>query len=206
MIVLFPTLSSKTTAETSRSILRIPCRQHAHRFVGRTRDVGELRGALQAAARARGRLVFVGGEPGIGKTRLVSELAEYVQARRSALVLRSTCWEGDGASAFWPWVQLIRGYSRLVDPEQLRQDIGSGAADVAQLVPEALPGFTVAAQPEAGADRVRLFDAITTFWRTASVRLPLIVDDLHWGDTSSLLLLRYLGQQLRGARLLVLGT
>ncbi len=133
-------------------------------------------------------------------------LAEYVQARRSALVLRSTCWEGDGASAFWPWVQLIRGYSRLVDPEQLRQDIGSGAADVAQLVPEALPGFTVAAQPEAGADRVRLFDAITTFWRTASVRLPLIVDDLHWGDTSSLLLLRYLGQQLRGARLLVLGT
>jgi predicted ATPase len=78
--------------------------------------------------------VFVGGEPGIGKTRLVSELADYAEARQSALVLWSTCWEGEGAPAFWPWVQLIRGYSGHVDVSTLRQDFGGGAADIAQLI------------------------------------------------------------------------
>jgi transcriptional regulator with AAA-type ATPase domain len=79
----------------------LPTRSSSHRFVGRARDLRQLRAALQVASAGHGRLVFVGGEPGIGKTRLVGELADYAEARRSALVLWSTCREGEGAPAFW---------------------------------------------------------------------------------------------------------
>src|SRR5690349_6762751 len=78
----------------------------------------------------------VAGEAGIGKTRLVEELAGRANAR-GAMVLWGRCWEGAGAPAFWPWVQVIRGYVQVQaeDLASLRHDLGGGAADIAQLVP-----------------------------------------------------------------------
>jgi predicted ATPase len=80
-------------------------------FVGRARALAELDAALEAAASGQGSLVLVTGDPGIGKTRLAHELT--VRARsRGALVLWGTCWEGGGAPAYWPWVQVIRSWIR----------------------------------------------------------------------------------------------
>ena len=179
-------------------------------FVGREREVGELRAALDAALSARGRLVLIGGEPGIGKTRLADELAARA-SERGARVAWGRCWEAGGAPAYWPWVQSLRSYVREADPETIRADLGPGAPYVARVLPELrelVPGLPPAPQLDPEAARFSLFDATATFLLAVSRRTPLLIvlDDLHAADQPSLLLLEFLAQQLGHERILVLGT
>jgi DNA-binding NarL/FixJ family response regulator len=170
-------------------------------FVGREAELAALAADLEGAvAGGRGGVVLLGGEPGIGKTRLAEELA--VQATScGALVLWGHCWEGEGAPAFWPWGQVVRAYVETVDPAALRQEMGAGAADIAQVVPavrERLPELPAPPPLEPEAARFRLFDSLTGFLRAAAARRPLllVLDDLHWADVPSLVLLRFLGREL----------
>ena len=126
------------------------------------------------------------------------------------MVLWGRCWEGEGAPAFWPWVQIVRAYVEAVDPAVLRQDMGAGAADIAQVVPavhDRLPDLPIPPPVEPEAARFRLFDSLAGFLRAAAGRRPLllVLDDLHWADAPSLALLRFLGRELEGAGLLVVG-
>ena len=113
---------------------------------------------------------------------------------------------------YWPWVQAIRSYVRERDSKQLSSDMGSGAADIAEIVSdvrEKLPGLPSPPQlddPESA--RFRLFDSVTAFLRTASQSRPLVVvlDDLHWSDEPSLMLMQFLVRELSGSRLLLIGT
>ena len=73
-------------------------------FVGRQREMGELKACLEDALSGRGRLVTLVGEPGIGKTRTAQELATYAGLRQ-AQVLWGRCYEGEGAPPYWPWVR-----------------------------------------------------------------------------------------------------
>jgi predicted ATPase len=122
------------------------------------------------------------------------------------------CWEGEGAPAFWPWVQVVRAYVQLRagDPSELRRELGAGAADIAQLVPgvrDHLPDLPVPPPVEREAARFRLFDSLTGFLQAAGRRpLLLILDDLHWADAPSLALLRFVSRELEEAGLLVLGS
>ena len=79
-------------------------------FVGRARELAALDDALSDALGGRGRVLLIGGEPGIGKSRLIEELAARARGRE-AQVLVGRCWEAGGAPAYWPWVQALRGYS-----------------------------------------------------------------------------------------------
>jgi hypothetical protein len=81
-------------------------------FVGRDRELAELRAGLDDAVAGRGRLFLLTGEPGIGKSRLVEELARHARARDAAALV-GRCWEAGGAPAYWPWIQALRGYVRL---------------------------------------------------------------------------------------------
>jgi eukaryotic-like serine/threonine-protein kinase len=83
-------------------------------FIGREEELAALNADLEAALGGRGGVVLLGGEPGIGKTRLVEELAAAAAAR-GALVLWGRCWEGEGAPVFWPWIQVVRGYVQASD-------------------------------------------------------------------------------------------
>src|SRR6516162_8414974 len=184
-------------------------------FVGRAGELAALTADLDAAVGGRGGVVLVAGEPGIGKTRLVEELAARAIAR-GAVVLWGRCWEGAGAPAFWPWVQVIRGYlqGQAEDLASLRHDLGAGAADIAQLVPavhDRIPDLPAPPPLEPEAARFRLFDSLAGFLRTASARRPLllVLDDLHWADASSLALLRFMSRELdggEGSSPLVLGS
>ena len=179
-------------------------------FVGRAQETQELRNALEEALSSRGRLLLLAGEPGIGKTRLAGELATYAQLRGAA-VLWGRCYEGEGAPAYWPWVQLIRSYVTGYDAQTLRSEMGAGAADIAQVVQEVgerLPDLPEPPEQDPEQARFRFFDSMTTFLRNASETQPLvlILDDLHWADKPSLLLLEFLAPLLHDARLLVLGT
>src|SRR5688500_19281733 len=72
-------------------------------FVGRTREITQLREGLEAALAGRGRLLLVSGEPGSGKTRVTEELSTYARMRGVG-VLVGKCFDGKGAPAFWPWL------------------------------------------------------------------------------------------------------
>src|SRR5215470_11885411 len=89
-------------------------RAAAELFVGRERELAQLEAALGEAIGGRGRLCLIAGEPGIGKTRL-AECVAASAAGRSATVIWGRCWEGEGAPAFWPWVQVIRALIRQGD-------------------------------------------------------------------------------------------
>ena len=179
-------------------------------FVGRQREMEELKGCLEDALSGRGRLVTLVGEPGIGKTRTAQELATYA-GLRSAQVLWGRCYEGQGAPPYWPWVQAIRSYVRDGDQERLRSEMGAGAADIAEIVSdirEQLPDLQTPPQLDPDQARFRLFDSITAFLKSAGRRQPLvlILEDLQWADQPSLLLLEFLARELAGGRLLLIGT
>jgi hypothetical protein len=177
-------------------------------FVGRDEELDELRGAAEEVLGGRGRLVLLSGEPGIGKTRTSEEVATYARLR-GAKAHWGRCHEGEGAPSYWPWVQVIRSYVREADPVALAWEMGAGGAEIARVVPELADRVGGAA--EAGEDeraRFRLFDSISTFLRNAASSRPivLVLDDLHWADEPTLLLLQFLARQLGDSSLLVIGT
>jgi len=179
-------------------------------FVGRQREMGELKAALEDALSGRGRTVMLVGEPGIGKTRTAQELATYA-GLRGAQVLWGRCYDNTGAPPYWPWVQAIRGYVRDTEPERLQSEMGTGAADIAEIaseVRERLPNLKSLPALEPEQARFRLFDSVSSFLRAAGRHQPLVLvlEDLHWSDRPSLLLLEFLARELAGARLMLLGT
>lgn len=179
-------------------------------FVGRERELGELIQALDDAASGRGRLILLGGEPGIGKSRLADELASRARNAGHA-VLWGRGWEDAGAPPFWPWVQALRSHVRSSDPDEVRSQLGSGAGDLAQMLPELrdlFPDIAPLPAAESESARFQLFDSTTTFLRNAALRRPLliVVDDLQAADTPSILFLRFLATQLGDMRVLVVGT
>jgi DNA-binding SARP family transcriptional activator len=179
-------------------------------FVGRERELAELIEGLDDAFAGRGRLVLLVGEPGIGKSRLAEELIADAEAR-GARVLVGRCWEAGGAPAYWPWVQSLRAHVRESDDSTLRSQLGAGAAELAQIVPELRARFPDLPEPlglESEGARFRLFDATAEFLRNASESRPLVLvlDDLHAADASSLLLLRFVARELGSTRILLVGA
>ncbi len=179
-------------------------------FVGRDRELAEMLEALDASGSGRGRVFLVGGEPGIGKSRLADELATRARANGHE-VLWGRGWDGAGAPAYWPWVQALRAHLRSADPDELRRQLGSGARDIAQMLPELrdrYPDLPAPAEAESASARFQLFDSTVAFLRNAAAAHPLLVilDDLHAADTPSILLLRFVASQMADIPMLLVGT
>src|SRR5688572_7636377 len=111
-------------------------RERSRDFVGRQPELLALQAALSDARSGQARLVCISGEAGVGKTRLAGELAADA-TRQGALVAWGRCWEGGGAPAYWPWIQVVRAITR---------EVGGGVAlfegreRLARLVPGVRPG------------------------------------------------------------------
>jgi DNA-binding winged helix-turn-helix (wHTH) protein/tetratricopeptide (TPR) repeat protein len=179
-------------------------------FVGR--DAAMQRGiaALDDAAASRGRVVLLVGEPGIGKTRALDELASAARAR-GFRVLAARCYEGDGAPAFWPWIQVLRAALAEVDDASLDELLGASAADVAELVPELRERRPTLPAPAGSADeqaRFRLFDGVAAFLGRLARRRPLWIalDDLHWADAATLRLFEFAASEWRDAPIGLAGS
>jgi DNA-binding SARP family transcriptional activator/predicted ATPase len=176
-------------------------------FVGRDSELAELVAGLDDAFAGRGRLVLLVGEPGIGKSRLAEELIAHARGR-GARVLVGRCWEAGGAPAYWPWVQSLRTYVRDAPPDALTHELGVGAADLAEVLPDLrrrLPDLPQPASPASEGARFRLFEAATSLLLSATRDRPLVVvlDDLHAADEPSLLLLRFVAREIAASRLLM---
>jgi DNA-binding SARP family transcriptional activator/tetratricopeptide (TPR) repeat protein len=160
------------------------------------RDV-ELREAIAALDEARGatRVVLVEGEPGIGKTRLLEELAAEA-AGRGTTVLWGRAYEGGATPAFWPWLPPLRA---------LAATRGDGG-----LAPELAAVIGSNGEVGGAADRTRfqLFDAVTGLVRAVAADRPLMVvlDDIQWADLASLELLTFVAGQLVDAPVLLACT
>jgi eukaryotic-like serine/threonine-protein kinase len=154
-------------------------------FVGRTGELHELRAALDEAQDGHGLLVLLSGEPGIGKTRLMQEVAREA-GERGWRVAAGRCWEEGGAPAYWPWIQAVRALGG--DVERFAAAAG-GSGD-----------------PET--ERFRLFDAAGQFLVKAARDRPLMIvlDDLHAADAPSLVLLRFVSEAIADAPILVVGS
>jgi DNA-binding winged helix-turn-helix (wHTH) protein/tetratricopeptide (TPR) repeat protein len=188
-----------------------PAAHHgAFPFVGRTEALSQLQSALEDARQGRGRIVFVAGEAGIGKSRLLEEFTRHAAAT-GVQVASGWCWDGDGAPPYWPWVQVLRALVEALDIEKLRAQMGRGAIDIARILPalrEKLPKLAGEAPAHTDQERFQLFDSITRFLRRTTNDDPLIVvlDDLQWADSPSLRLIEFLTREFAGMRLLVVAT
>jgi predicted ATPase len=153
---------------------------------------------------------MVVGEPGIGKTALCEQLATYVSIRGGRTLVGHCYEEGSLSLPYLAFVEAMRTYVLARDPDGLKSDLGSGAADVARIVSEVRDRVAVelrdAGDPED--DRWRLLQSVTTFLRNAATVQPLVIvlEDLHWADRGTLDLLQHVARNLQGARLVVVGT
>jgi hypothetical protein len=181
-------------------------------FVGREHELRQLQQAFEAARSGRGSLMMVVGEPGIGKTALCEQLATYAAIRGSKTLVGHCYEEGSLSLPYLAFVEATRSYVLAREPDGLKQDLGSGAAEVARIVSEVRQRLGIEPPSGGGADpdeeRWRLFQAVAGFLRNASAVQPIIVvlEDLHWADRGTLDMLIHLARNLQDSRLLLVGT
>lgn len=180
------------------------------RFVGRVEERGALQQRLEAAIRGQGSLVLVGGEPGIGKTRLVSEMALHA-IDRGLQVLSGRAYETEGMPPYLPFVEALQQHVRNRRPDELRAELDGNAPYLAKLLPDLhrlLPEIQESPALGPEAERYRLFDGVSDFLLKVAATQPLLLflDDLHWADGATLLLLGHLARRLPEGALLTVGT
>ncbi|MFN2388284.1 MAG: AAA family ATPase [Actinomycetota bacterium] len=179
-------------------------------FVGRQEERAALRKHLERLAQGRGGLVMIGGEPGVGKTRIAEEIALEAQAR-DFRALTGRCYEMDSPPPYLPFIELLEAASREVDKETFRIALGDAAGEVAKVMPQLRNMYSDLPPPldlPPEQERRYLFNSISEFVTRAAATTPLVVvlDDLHWADESSLLLLQHIAQGLEETGVLILGT
>jgi DNA-binding winged helix-turn-helix (wHTH) protein len=181
-------------------------------LVGRTRELQELRLALDDALAGRGAVVLVRGDAGIGKTSLLERFCADQHARGLGIDFHwARCWEAGGAPALWPWRELLRACIAREDASFAQRVLGDQAADLLPLASDSTPASTSRAAGAFESDaqtRFRVFDSIKqVLWRICSQRpLVLLIEDLHAADDASWLLLRFLTGYVREQPLLIVGS
>ena len=103
-------------------------------LVGRARELAELTDAFEHARASRGGVHLILGDPGVGKTRLASALADHAGSR-GATVVWTRGW-GRASPAYWPWVEVVRSLCLQVNGATLRRELGAAADELLRLAPE----------------------------------------------------------------------
>jgi len=176
---------------------------HEAPLIGREPEMGRLRAALAETAAGRGSAVTIVGEAGIGKSRLVDELAAEA-LHRGGRALLGRCYQSEQILALGAWVDALRSSRISTDLACLERLGPVWRAELSRLLPE------VAAAADEGSstpttDYLRLFEAVTRLLGDLASRHPLLVvlEDLHWADEMSLRLLSYLARRASAPVLLV---
>ncbi len=180
-------------------------------FVGRDSERADLRRPLRSAIAGDGGLVLVSGEAGVGKTRLIDEMAAEAENRRMRVLVGHSV-EMDGGPPYLPFVEILE--DALIGPSSpiaYREAVGDLAPEIARLVPGLRRFFPDLASPlELPPEQARryLWDSFAEFLRRASQIGPLllVIEDLHWGDESTFHLLEYLAPLLAEMPVLIVGS
>jgi DNA-binding SARP family transcriptional activator/tetratricopeptide (TPR) repeat protein len=174
-------------------------------FVGRRTEMGQLLEIWSRVARGRGACVFIGGEPGVGKSRLVVELAHAVEESGGRVLVGAT--GSPEATPYESVVDALRSALPLV--ASLKADISLAA--VAELLPEIrgrLPALPDLPRIDAESERIRLFESL--FRSLSGLAKPrpllLVLEDMHWAQSASIELLRFLLRRISGVPLMIVVT
>jgi DNA-binding winged helix-turn-helix (wHTH) protein len=184
----------------------------AYRLVGRNRELDRLRASLQRALHGERQLVFVTGEPGIGKTALVDALQLHVAAdNKSVQIGRGQCVEGyAGKEPYYPMLealaQLCRGPAAELAVKALAEQAPTWLVQ--------FPGLVKREQREelhraiVGATRERMLREIADALQTITAQIPLllVLEDMHWADRSTVDLFSVLGRRREPSKLMLIGT
>ena len=186
--ILAQDLDAAVRATLASSTARTP-------LIGRRSEIDELCGLLSGALSGSGRLVLVSGEPGIGKTRLTEELAAEAMRRRASVFV-GRCYETEGTPPFTPIAEVLEA-ALAQSPEAFRAAMGDDTPEISRLIPRLGRVFPDIGPPlhlDPEQQRRQLFQAVTdTLTRTARAEpFVLVVEDLHWADESTLLMLDHL--------------
>ena len=170
-------------------------------LVGRAGELAALRAAAQRARAGESVTVVVEGEPGIGKSRLVLELADDL-GPGWATVTGHGIDLAEGAVPYGVAAELIQALVRLLGDEHTRQLLGPNAVGLGPLVPPALHGT------DGSLDRLAVYPACRALVEGAARQhaLCLIVEDLHWADVASVDLLTYLAKTVADVAVLLVVT
>ena len=169
-----------------------------------------MRAALDAALAGSGRIVLLGGEPGIGKTRLARVLAGEAESR-GVPVWWGRGWEDGSAPAFWPWNTALRSWIDPTGHEAVAAAAGPWVGELTHVFPvlrDRIPELPPTESSESDRARFRLFETVSRFLRSVAMPAGLVVvlDDVHWADRPSLKLLEFLAADMRDTRLLLVAT
>jgi hypothetical protein len=199
--------------QTSPPVLEVSPLLFAERtaFVGRESERSTIRAAIDRALIGHGSVVMLAGGPGVGKTRLAMEMAEYA-SRVGFRCLVGHCYERDEQFPFLPFAEIIE--SSLAEAPSLddfRRRMGANAAELAQIAPSLRRVFPDLPQPlelPPAQKRRYLFQSVSdTVGHAAQTRSQLyILDDLHWADESTLALLIHLANRVAQLPVVIVGT
>ncbi len=178
-------------------------------FSGRELELQALTDAWKSVAHTGPAAVFISGEPGIGKTRLVSELAHAV-VDQSGCVLAGRC-DDSVSFPFRPFVEAIRSSIDGLDADVVASALGPVAVQLQRIVPELsslLPDLAEATQGDPEFERFQVLRAIVDWIRRSAHERPtlLVLDDIHWADAPTLVALKHLVTELDDDPVLVVGT
>ncbi len=179
-------------------------------FIGREAERAELRRLLQECEQGRGALVMLGGEPGVGKTRLTEELASEAR-ERGFLTFTGHCYDTDGTAPYIPFVEMLESAARTLDVEAFGVALGEDAPQAAKLMPrlrQLFPDMPPAIELPPEQERRFLLNSMRAYIERAAASQPmlLVFEDLHWADEPTLLLFQHLAQRVFESPLLIAGT
>jgi DNA-binding winged helix-turn-helix (wHTH) protein/tetratricopeptide (TPR) repeat protein len=180
-------------------------------FVGRTEELAVLDATWQRVRTGNRQVMLVAGEAGIGKTRLIGEFARRC-LDTGAVILVGHCDE-EALTPYQPFVEALTQFFDQANDAGLAQQLREGdlGSDIARLVPNLtvrIPELGRVAVIDPESERFHLFQAVDRLLSSASKRTALLVllDDLHWADKSSLLLLRHLARGAPSTAIFLVGT
>ncbi|MHB8656648.1 MAG: ATP-binding protein [Solirubrobacteraceae bacterium] len=176
---------------------------------GATGDAEQAESDSHAGVGERPRVMLLAGDAGIGKSRLIAELARRAHAA-GAIVLAGRSPQ-ESLVPYQPFIEALRHYVLSVPFEQLGASARDSGVELARLLPELrrrLPELAGAPLADAATERYRLFEAVIELLSEISSSAPvlLVLDDLHWADRPTLMLLRHLARAPDPGRVLVLGA
>lgn len=203
----FPPLQSVDAFLTSIPLREPTFARADDELAGRDRELARLNDAWHRAVDGTGQIVLLAGEPGIGKTRLAAELARRAHAEGAvALYGRS---DEEAIVPYQPFVEALRPVVAAVSPATIRERLHGLEADLARVFPELIGRVTSAPNAIRGdpeTEQYRLFEAMTTLLTGATIAQPavLVLDDLQWADSPTVLLLKHLVRASQHHALLVI--
>src|SRR5438093_2249488 len=195
--------------EEAPAVVSAPVLAERTPYVGREEERAGLRRLMEQAIAGQGSIVLIRGEPGVGKTRLAQELV--LEARKHSMFdATGRCYEMEGAPPYIPFIEMLQQSLRR-GPAGFRTALGENAGEIAKILPELRQIYDDIPPPlelPPEQERMYLLNSIREFLERVSHTLPLlhVLDDLHWADDATLMLLQHIAQHQDKMAVLTVAT